>query len=225
VQISYKLSRHSLGICAKNKVSIVFLLAVLPAGAVTVSTGQYDMFRSSTNLNETTLNTANVNPTQFGRLGAYAVDGQVHAQPLFIPGLIVNGAAVNVLFVATQHNSIYAFNADKVGSAPLWQINLAPSVTAKMALNGQCPAYSTGSELGILATPVIDTSTNSLYAVYATPLTATTYTFYIAALDIATGRHKAGSPNQITASAPGTAYDAVNGVVTLSNASQISRPA
>ena len=178
-----------------------------------MSTGQYDNYRSGTNVSETTLTVANVNPNTFGRVGSYSVDGEVMAQPLYVPALNVNGTATNVLFLATMHNTVYAFDATKPGSTPLWQTTLGASVP--ILYTGQCPAGAYGPEMGILSTPVIDVRAGVLYAVYATPNGSNTYAFYIAALDLRTGGHKAGSPTLITGSVTGNAYDNVGGKVTF----------
>jgi len=201
------------------------ICAVLPgfAKGATVSTGQYDNFRSGSNLQESVLNTSNVKTTTFGKLGAYAVDGEVHAQPLYVPGVNINGSLVNALFVVTMHNSVYAFDTAKIGSAPLWVTTLAPSVAAQFA--GTCPAWSTGPELGILSTPVIDLNSRTLYAVYATKTGGKTYGFNIAAIDITTGKQKFRSPNRISASVSGNGYDSVRGTVSLNQITMLQRPA
>ncbi len=182
-----------------------------------VTTGQYDAARTSSTSNEALLNTSDVNVNQFGKLFSWSVDGWVFAQPLYVPGIQINGAIENVVFVATMHNSLYAFDADHPSTTPLWTINLGPSVTAPTA-NG-CPASSfTGPELGILGTPVIDQSTNTLYAVSAAP-SGGGYIHYLHAIDIKTKQEKFGAPVQIQASVPGTGYDAQSGRVTLGTAS------
>src|ERR1039457_2872853 len=113
------------------------LLLALMAGStirvraqVDVLTANYDNNRTNANLNEGILNTNNVNPTQFGKLWAYAVDGQVYAQPLYVHALGIPGnGPLNALYVATMHNSVYAFDADAAGgAAPLWQVNLGSTV-------------------------------------------------------------------------------------------------
>src|SRR5690349_13221524 len=108
------------------KVAVAMLsvtAGTLVAADTVVSTGQYDTYRTGANLNEKSLKANKVDTRSFGRLGAYAVDGDVFAQPLYVSGQKApgkNGGPVNVLYVATMHNSIYAFDADNPDSAPLW---------------------------------------------------------------------------------------------------------
>src|SRR5579864_4568388 len=88
-----------------------------------ITTSQYDNMRTGATLNEKVLTPANVNAKQFSKLGAFKVDGAVYAQPLFIPGVeIVGKGKHNVLFVATEHDSVYAFDAERPGDPPLWQV-------------------------------------------------------------------------------------------------------
>src|SRR5690348_4892287 len=80
-----------------------------------VSTFKNSTFHTGSNQNETILTPSNVNASQFGKLVSYPVDGQVYAQPLYMPGLTINGTTHNVVFVATENNTLYAFDADQVG--------------------------------------------------------------------------------------------------------------
>ncbi len=180
-----------------------------------VTTGQYNTTRTSANDNEVYLNPTNVNKSQFGKLFSWSVDGWVFAQPLYMPGVVINGATKNVVYVATMNNTVYAFDSDNPGAAPLWSYNLGTAVPAPTA-NG-CPASSfTGSELGILSTPVIDPSTNTIYTVSASPATGG-FVHYLHAIDLSTKAEKFGGPVQIQASVPSTSgYDAKNGKVSLS---------
>jgi hypothetical protein len=203
--------------------NVVAALAVsLTAQTPTISTGQYDNNRTGANLNETLLTTTNVNVNQFGKIASLPLDGREYGNPLLIPNVIVplvggGTRTTNVLYVATQKNTIFAFDANTLSTTPLWQANLGASVPAQSASGGSCPAFAVGNELGILSTPVIDTATNTIYAVSTSPTsTGTAYEFFLNALDITTGKPKFGSPVQIQAQVPGTGYDNVNGVITLS---------
>src|SRR5215471_19106009 len=103
-------------------------LAILfgASGAVAqVTTSQYDNMRTGATLNEKTLSPQNVNASQFGKLGAFKVDGAVYAQPLFLPAVEVPGKGKHdLLLVATEHDSVYAFDAYRPNDAPLWQVSL-----------------------------------------------------------------------------------------------------
>jgi hypothetical protein len=191
--------------------------ALAQSGNPAITTGQYNSSRTAANLNETILNPSNVNTSQFGKLFSWPVDGWIFAQPLYVPGVQIRSTSRNVVYVATMHNSVYAFDADSTSGTPLWHVNLGTSVSAPTS-NG-CPVSSfTGPELGILSTPVIDPSSNTLYAVAATP-SGDGYVHYLHALDITSGQEQPGSPVQIQASVPGTGYDSQSGTVTLSTTS------
>ena len=104
-------------------VPILLALVALPAFAQ-ITTSQYDNQRTGADVNETILTPKNVNTFKFGKIGAFKVDGPVYAQPLYVPGLDVPGKGRhNVLYVATEHDSVYAFDADHPGDAPLWQVS------------------------------------------------------------------------------------------------------
>ncbi len=187
------------------------------SGPSAITTGQYNAARTSATQAESILSPANVNTNQFGKLASWAVDGWIFAQPLYVPGISINGTVKNVVYVATMHNTVYAFDADNLGGTPLWSVNLGPSVKAPTA-NG-CPSSAfTGPELGILSTPVVDPTTNTMYAVAAQP-SGGGFIHYLHALDLSTKAEKFGGPVQIQASVSGTGYDAQNGKVTLSTAS------
>lgn len=143
--------------------SVVLLFTVISASvnaaAQAVTTYHNDPARTGANLNETALTPANVNSSQFGKLFSRPVDGQVYAQPLYVPGLNINGAVHNVVFVATEHDSVYAFDADGKGTSPLWQVTLLPS-GATPAPSGDYEGIA--PEIGVTATPVIDQSTGTM---------------------------------------------------------------
>ena len=102
--------------------------AAPPAGGANVTTWHFDTQRSGLNAGEQTLTPANVNPTTFGKLFSYLVNGYIYAEPLLVSGLTVNGATHNVVYVATEQDNVYAFDADNYGSGtPLWQVSLLQS--------------------------------------------------------------------------------------------------
>src|SRR5579862_9020670 len=143
---------------------IVALLAGEPLSAqVNVLTANYGNERTNANLAETTLTRSNVAVGTFGKLGILPVDGQVYAQPLYASGVSIPGQGThNVLFVGTQHNSVFAYDADSlVAPLVLWQTNLGPSYPSSLI-----PGYKDiQPEIGILGTPVIDLQRNALYVV------------------------------------------------------------
>ena len=186
---------------------------------VEVTTSQYDNMRTGATLNETILTPQNVNAKQFGKLGAFKVDGAVYAQPLFVPALEIPGKGKHdVLFVATEHDSVYAFNADRPGDAPLWHVSFLDnkrSLTAVPARDVQCPFIQ--PEVGITSTPVIDLESGTMYVLARTmiahTLTNSDYFQHLHALAITTGAEKFGGPRLITASVPGKGDGSANGQV------------
>ena len=199
--------------------SLAVGLAISPTqAAVTVSTQHNDNNRSGDNLAETALTPVNVNQTQFGKLFSYAVDDQVYTQPLVVPGVTmsVDGQAHNVVYIATVNDSVYAFDADSNtanGGNPLWHVSLAPTGStvpsnATMAAMGACGgSYNdfTG-KLGIVGTPVISTSTNTMYVVAKT-VEGGNQVQRLHALNITSGAEMAGSPVVIAATAAGVSFN------------------
>jgi hypothetical protein len=181
------------------------LLTATPSvGAqVNVATSRYNNQRTSVNSSETILTPSNVNSTNFGKLFSQAVDGYVFAQPLYVPNVTINGAVHNVVYVATEHDSVYAFDADSntgANAQPLWRTSfLSSGVTTVPSANVNCTDIN--PEYGITGTPVIDLSTNTLYAVAETlENNGTSYVKKLHALDITTGAERPGSPTVISAS-------------------------
>jgi hypothetical protein len=213
------------------------LVSVFPAiagaqqTAPPVATSQYDNARTGATLSETTLTPENVNVKKFGKLGAYKVDGAVYAQPLYVPGVAIAGKGTrNVIFVAIEHDSVYAFDADKPGDAPLWHVSfLDPqnNVTTVTAQQVGCPFIA--PEVGITSTPVIDMETGTLYVLARTAVThtlsRTDYFQNLHALAITTGVEKFGGPKPITASAKGKGDDSQNGVISFNNLRENPRAA
>ncbi len=193
----------------------LLLCLFVPAGVqaqVSIVTYRNDLARSGGYLTEKILTPANVNPAQFGKVFTDAVDGQVYAQPLYLSSVPIPGQGLhNVVFVATEHNSVYAFDADSNAGAdanPLWQVNLTDraagetTVSAADAMN--CPTIT--PEIGITGTPVIDPSTGTLY-VLAASMRGQSFFHRLHALDLATGAERPGSPVIVDASVPGAGGD------------------
>ncbi len=168
-------------------------------GQVNVLTANYDNDRTNSNNSETILSPASVNPRSFGKLGTFAVDGEIYAQPLYVSGLSIQGRLHNVVYVATMHDSVYAFDADAIGSGALWKVNLGVSVPPSM-LN----VTDVDVEVGILSTPVIDLGRQAIYVVSDT-LQNQSPTFTLHALSLADGHEIEKGPVVITGSVPGRA--------------------
>jgi len=129
-----------------------------------IVTQHNDNRRSGANLAETNLKPSNVNVARFGKLFELPVIGSVYAQPLFVPNLLIRDRRRNVLFVATMHNQVTAFDAD-VPQAPLWQRRLAQSIQLPDPQIGNAGYRDIEWEVGILSTPVIDTDRHAIYLV------------------------------------------------------------
>jgi len=189
-----------------------------------VLTGGNDNYRTNANLSETILQPSNVKASSFGRLFALSVDGQIYAQPLYQQNVaMADGSTHNVVFVATMHNTVYAFDADTPGT-PLWSANLGPSVPAANYTSISGPYQDISPENGILGTPVIDPSTGTIYAVAAT-LENGTYIYRLHALDTSSGAEKFGAPASIAAQVVGLGDNSVNGSVAFDASQHIQRPA
>jgi hypothetical protein len=190
----------------------VILLHVLPlassATAQRVTTSQYDNARTGANLNETKLTPRNVNVQHFGKLFTLHVDGDVYAQPLFLGGVEIPGKGHHdVLFIATEHDTVYAFDAYGHPATPLWQASLLKDgFTTVPARDAECPFIS--PEIGITSTPVIDPDTGTLYVLARTRdrsvLLENVYAQRLHALAVTTGVEKFGGPVQIRASMSGS---------------------
>jgi hypothetical protein len=208
-------------------------LTVAPTGVAAVTTYHYDNGRTGQNTSETILTPANVNMGQFGKLFALPVDGQVYAQPLYVTGLAIPGKGThNVVFAATENDSVYAFDADSNMGADatyLWKASLvdaahgAPAGATAITASGQCPA-AVSPTMGITSTPVIDTSTNTMYVV-AFSQEGSQLVNRLHAIDITTGNEKSLGPVVIDATVSGTGDGSSNGQLTFSKLSQFIRPA
>jgi hypothetical protein len=178
-----------------------------PPGVVSVLTYRNDDVRDGANLNETTLNLSNVNSGQFGKLFSLPVDAQVYAQPLYLPNLTINGSQYNVLFVATENDTVYAFDADGGSQSPLWSQHL----DTPLQINDE---EGIKPLLGITSTPVIDPTTGTIY-ILTDGNGSGGQRYLLHALDVTTGNEKFGGPVNVTGTVPGTGYDSNNGQITL----------
>jgi uncharacterized repeat protein (TIGR01451 family) len=196
-----------------------------------VFTHHNDNARTGQNLNETVLTPANVNAASFGKLFSYTLDGIAYASPLYVANVNISGVGLrNVVYVATEHNTVYAFDADGLSSTPLWQVsfnNPAAGVTPVPSLDAD-PDADIGPETGNTGTPVIDPATGTLYLVARTKEVTGTTTNYVQklhALDIATGAEKFGGPVALQASVPGTGAGSQGGQLPFNTLHQNQRAA
>lgn len=191
-------------------------------GQVAVTTWHYDNARTSANTWETTLTPSNVNSTSFGKLFTYPVDGLIVGQPLYLPNVSIVGQGVhNIVYVCTMHDSVYAFDADSANPTPLWMTSIlsyspAGATTVPATLTKQTGIGWT--EAGIISTPVIDPSTNTLYLVAETYENANVV-HRLHALDVTTGQETFGGPTTI-----GATYTLSGTTTTFADLYQINRP-
>jgi hypothetical protein len=184
------------------------------ASSIDVITYAYDNLRTGQNTGEMTLTPANVNSSKFGKRGEFPVDGLVDAQPLLLSNLNVPGTgSKNVLYVVTEHDSIYAFDADSIsatGGTTLWHVSalLSGETTSDNRGCGQVTP-----EIGITSTPVIDRSRNAIYVVAMSKDSQGNYFQRLHALDLTTGKEILGGPTTIQATFPGTGANSSNGNV------------
>jgi hypothetical protein len=194
------------------------------SGFSSVTTWHYDNARTGVNPNETLLNLANVNPNTFGKLFDIPADGAVIGQVLYLPNVSIPGKGThNVVYAATMHDSVYAFDADSntgANASPLWEISLLPTGATPVPMTMQRCSNTTGwTEVGIVATPVIDSATGTIYVVAKTYENGAVI-FRLHALDVTTGSEKFGGAVQITAT-----YTINGQTDTFKALAEINRPA
>src|SRR5467141_2306328 len=166
-------------------------------------TGRSDISRSGANTNETLLTPTNVSKNSFGRLFSVPVDYVVMAQPLYIPNVNIPGRGThNVIYIVTQADSVYAIDADN--GAQLWYASMLNGGATASGIYLPCGTGPGFSQEGIISTPVIDPATNTMYLVAKTVLNAKVR-HHLHALDITTGKERAGSPVLITATSTSNA--------------------
>jgi hypothetical protein len=186
--------------------SVLFVVAPYARGQAQMTTSQYNNARTGENPSETTLTPNNVNPRTFGKLFSLQVSGDVYAQPLYLAGLEIPGKGKHdVLFVATEHDSVYAFDANKK-APPLWRVDFADASKQVTPIPGQdlrCPFIN--PEVGITSTPVIDPRRGILFVLARTKeqISGASPQFVqrLHALDVTTGKETAVSPVVIKATA------------------------
>src|SRR5580700_10796979 len=189
---------------------------------VSVTTYHNDLARTGQNTQETILTPANVNSTQFGKLYSVAVDGAVYAQPLYLWAVNIAGGAHNVLYIVTEHDSVYAIDADR-GTVYL-QVSLIPSGGSTVSSSGDLGCSDLIPEIGISGTPVIDPVSGTLYVVAKSKVNGSLVQ-YLHALDVTTLAEKFGGPMPIQGSVPGNAVDASGGVLTFNPKQENQRAA
>jgi hypothetical protein len=219
----------------RNSLKIVFVTAfavtalagfaaggdqIPPSVFTGVLTFHNDNARDGVNSLETILTPNNVNSAQFGKMFSYPVDGYIYAQPLYVPNVAIPKKGIhNVVYIATEHDSVYAFDADGLNTAPLWQKSFIKPTKGVTTV----PSSDTGSndivpEIGITSTPVIDTASKTLYVVAKTKIVnlkthKIAYQQRIHALALTTGAEKLGGPKLINPVMLGTGAGNANGKI------------
>jgi hypothetical protein len=216
---------NSAGSVTSNSVTLTVNPVTTPPSGVDVTTYHYDNLRTGQNVKETMLTPAVVNQTKFGKVGSFNVDGHVDAQPLYLSSVAIpNKGTKNVLYVVTEHDSVYAFDADSVNgnaSTILWQRSVLASGETSSDDRG-CGQVT--PEIGITSTPVIDRSRNAVYLVAVSKASDGSYTHRIHALDLATGAELFGGPTIISASFTGTGANSSGGRVVFDPKQYNERP-
>jgi hypothetical protein len=199
-----------------------------------VFTYHNDLSRDGSNPSEYALTTSNVAAASFGKLFSCTVDGAIYAQPLWAANLMIAGVKRNVVFVATQHESLYAFDADAGACVTLWHVSLIDTNHGGTAGETSVPAGPSGNlvgqgfgditpEVGITGTPVIDPTTNTLYVVSKSVIPSGPIFFQrIHAIDILTGNEKSASPVLIAGTYPGKGDG--TSTTTFNSGQELQRP-
>ena len=181
------------------------------AAPIDVLTYHYDATRQGLNDSESTLTPSNVNSKSFGKIGFFPVDGKVDGQPLYVHALLVSNQQRNVLFVVTENDSIYAFDADTY--AQLWQVSALGEDETPSDDHG-CDRIA--PTIGITDTPVIDRQQGPNGAIYFVAMSEDSNGYYhqrLHALDLVTGAELFGGPTEISATYPGNGDNSQNGQV------------
>jgi Chitobiase/beta-hexosaminidase C-terminal domain/Legume lectin domain len=212
------------GIPEIRGLAAVLLLALSPLlqAQVNVTTYHNDVSRTGQNTLETILTPANVNSTQFGKLFSIPLDGVVYAQPLYLSAVTIAGGTHNVLYVTTEHDSVYAFDAD---TGTLYaHVSLIPAGGSTVNSDSDLGCGDLVPEVGITGTPVIDPVAGILYVVASSKVNGS-FVQYLHALSVTTLTEMLNGPMSIQAAVPGTGYDAVNGSVIFNTLQENQRAA
>jgi hypothetical protein len=190
-----------------------------------VTTYHYDNMRTGQNTHETVLTTANVNSAKFGKLGAFIVDGKVDAQPLYLSNVTIPGQGMrNVLYVATEHGSVFAFDADSMSGSATTSLWMASTQMPDEVPSDDRGCGQVTPEIGITSTPVIDRGRGAIYVVAVSKDAGGNYFHRIHALDLSTGKELFGGPTTITATYPGSGAGSSGGNVVFDPAEYNERP-
>jgi hypothetical protein len=183
--------------------SVTLSVTAATPGITDVLTYHNDVARTGQNLTETTLTTSNVTSEKFGKLAFYAVDGLVDAEPLYASNVTVPGNSThNLLIVATEHASVYAFDADS--GATVWHVSTLKSGETTSDSRG---CGQVNPEIGVTSTPVIDRTRGANGAIYVVAMSKDASGHYyqrLHALDLALGTELFSGPVEIQATYPGT---------------------
>ncbi len=204
-------------------------IAIVSASAqVSVTTSRNDNSRDGQNLSETILTPSNVNVNSFGKLFSQNVKGYVYAQPLYVPNVTIPGLGThNVVYVATEHDNVYAFDADDntgMNASPLWHTSfISPNRGITTVSSADVNCSDIVPEIGITSTPVIDTNSGTMYVLAKTKENGKFFQ-RLHALDITTGRERRGSPVEIKANVKGNGEGSVDGVVRFNPLMEGQRP-
>lgn len=202
-------------------IPLTVAFAAFGLSQVNVLNVNYDLQQTGANLQETGL-TPQMDWRLFGKIGAFPVDGQVYAQPLYVSDVSIGGIQRDVVYIATMANSVFAFDAGAPqSSTPLWNVNLGAAVPS-----GLFNFTDVLPQVGILATPAIDPNAEVLYVVADTlaPSGSSSPMFQLHALSLVDGHEMFGGPVQIAASVPGTGADSAEGTISFDAFWQLQRP-
>src|ERR1700732_1477378 len=186
-----------------------------------VTTFHNDNARTGQNANETVLTPSTVNSNHFGKLFSLTVDGDVYAQPLYVANVSINGGTRHVLYVATEHDSVYAIDADS--GMVYWHVNLIPLGGSTVDSITDAACRDLVPEIGITGTPVIDPSTNTIYLVAKTKESGNFFQ-RLHAIDLVTHAEKFGGPVVISATVPGTGDASSGGNASFDPLKENQRP-